>query len=123
MFLLLYVHSRVIWFFLLPFYTPTHLYLSSSFMSCMGQYVTTVLFSWDLGLKKPSPYYCTAVAKTNALHLHLSLFSSVLCTSCPNLPSFLPTPFTSLPSLLWQSILQSVLYLLSLFLRLSMRLV
>ena len=41
--------------------SPTHLYLSSPFLSCMSQYVTTVLFSWDLGLKKPNslllPYY------------------------------------------------------------------
>ena len=32
--------------------SPTHLYLSSSFWAAWGQYVTTVLFSWDLGLKK-----------------------------------------------------------------------
>ena len=31
-----------------------HLYLSSPFLSCMGKYITTVLFSWDLGLKKPN---------------------------------------------------------------------
>ena len=34
--------------------SPTHLYLSSLFLSFMGQYVTTVLFSWDLGFKKPN---------------------------------------------------------------------
>ena len=27
--------------------------------NCMSQYVTTVLFSWDLGLKNPTPYYYT----------------------------------------------------------------
>ena len=37
-----------------PTLSPTHIYLSSSFLSCMGQYVTTVLSSWDLGLKKPN---------------------------------------------------------------------
>ena len=39
---------------LLPRLSTTYLYLSSLFLSCIGQYVTKVLFSWDLGLKKPN---------------------------------------------------------------------
>ena len=64
--LLLYVHSRGICVSpprpspKLPPLLPTHLYLSPLFSAAWGQYVISVLSRWDLGLKKPSPYYLAA---------------------------------------------------------------
>ena len=59
MFLLLYVHSRGKWFSPLPS-TKAANSLSHSplpvlpFLSCMGRYVTVVLFCLSLGFKKPN---------------------------------------------------------------------
>ena len=65
--------------------SPTHLYLSSLFMSSMGQYVTLVLFSWDLGFKKPNslllPLFLPSHKQPIVLELLTRLPKTLLCVT------------------------------------------